>query len=100
MRRGIVYVDENYAEFGMFADSPYNIRIIYEGSIVWGISYEALKDYLGFDYLQGHYVLGKDINTQYFHLEEMSFLITSTDILTTPSLRSICLRISKISIIL
>ena len=66
MRRGIVYVDENYAEFGMFADSPYNIRIIYEGSIVWGISYEALKDYLGFDYLQGHYVLGKDINAQYF----------------------------------
>lgn len=65
MRRGIIYIDENYAEFGSFAESRNNIRIIYEGSPVWGISYEALKEHLGFDYLHGYYVIGKDIN--HFH---------------------------------
>lgn len=66
MRRGIIYIDENYAEFGNFAESRNNIRIIYEGNPVWGISYEALKEHLGFDYLHGHYVIGKDINHFYF----------------------------------
>lgn len=66
MRRGLVYIDENYAEFGYFPESSNNIRIIYEGSITWGISYEALKDYIGYDYLQGYYVIGKDVNTNHF----------------------------------
>lgn len=61
-RRGIIYIDENYAEFGMIEVSHDNIRIFYEGSVVWGISYEALKDHLGFDYLRGLYVIGKDVN--------------------------------------
>lgn len=62
MPRGIIFINENYAEFGNFRQSHNNIRIVYEGQLVWGISYEALKDYLGFDYLHGHYVIGKDIN--------------------------------------
>lgn len=62
MPRGIIFINENYAEFGNFRQSHDNIRIIYEGQLVWGISYEALKDYLGFDYLHGYYVIGKDIN--------------------------------------
>lgn len=66
MRRGIVYIDENYAEFGLFYNSSKNIRIIYEGNVVWGISYEELKDYLGFDYLNGYYVIGKDTNIYNF----------------------------------
>lgn len=66
MRRGLVYIDDNYAEFGYFPESKDNIRIIYEGSLVWGISYEELKDHLGFDYLQGSYVIGKDVNQHNF----------------------------------
>lgn len=66
MRRGIVYIDENYAEFGPIYESRDNIRIFHEGQTVWGISYEKLKDYLGFDYLRGTYVIGKDINEHNF----------------------------------
>ena len=43
MRRGIVYIDENYAEFGNINIGPENIKILYEGQLVWGQSYEALK---------------------------------------------------------
>lgn len=66
MRRGLIYIDDNYAEFGYFPESKDNIRIIYEGSLVWGISYDELKDHLGFDYLQGSYVIGKDVNQHNF----------------------------------
>jgi hypothetical protein len=66
MRRGIIYIDENYAEFGSMPDSADNIRIIYEGQVVWGISYEKLKNHLGFDYLRGYYVIGKDANKHQF----------------------------------
>ena len=66
MRRGIIYIDENYAEFGPVPESKDNIRIMCEGRKVWGISYESLKDYLGFDYLQGCYVIGNDVNEHYF----------------------------------
>lgn len=66
MRRGLIYIDDNYAEFGYFPESNDNIRIIYEGSLVWGISYDELKDHLGFDYLQGSYVIGKDVNQYNF----------------------------------
>ena len=62
MRRGIVYIDENYAEFGNINIGPENIKILYEGQLVWGQSYEALKANLGFDYLKGFYVIGKDVN--------------------------------------
>lgn len=62
MRRGIVYIDNNYAEFGNMPESPDNIKILYEGNVVLGISYDILKDYIGFDYLRGYYVLGKDVN--------------------------------------
>ena len=62
MRRGIVYIDENYAEFGNINVDPENIKILYEGQLVWGQSYEALKANLGFDYLKGFYVIGKDVN--------------------------------------
>lgn len=66
MRRGLIYIDDTYAEFGYFPESKDNIRIIYEGSLVWGISYDELKDHLGFDYLQGSYVIGKDVNQHNF----------------------------------
>ena len=66
MPRGIIFINEKYAEFGNFRQSHDNIRIIYEGQLVWGISYEALKDYLGFDYLNGYYVIGKDVNRHNF----------------------------------
>lgn len=66
MRRGLIYIDDNYAEFGYFPESKDNICIIYEGSLVWGISYDELKDHLGFDYLQGAYVIGKDVNQHNF----------------------------------
>ena len=66
MRRGIVYVDENYAEFGTIPSSHDNIRVLYEGQLVWGISYEALKNNLGFDYTRGCYVIGKDTNKYTF----------------------------------
>ena len=66
MRRGIIYIDENYAEFGPVPESKDNIRIMCEGRKVWGISYESLKDHLGFDYLQGCYVIGEDVNEHYF----------------------------------
>ena len=66
MRRGIIYIDNNYAEFGPVPESRDNIRIMYEGRTIWGKSYELLKDYLGYDYLNGCYVLGPDINIEYF----------------------------------
>lgn len=66
MRRGIIYINEHYAEFGPIINSCDNIRILYEGEVVWGISYDALKDFLGFDYLQGYYVIGKDVNQHNF----------------------------------
>lgn len=66
MRRGIIYIDENYAEFGNFRESNDNIRILFEGSVVWGINYDKLKKHLGFDYLQGYYVIGKDVNNYDF----------------------------------
>lgn len=66
MRRGIVYVNENYAEFGTIPSSHDNIRVLYEGQLVWGISYEALKNNLGFDYTRGCYVIGKDTNKYTF----------------------------------
>jgi hypothetical protein len=66
MRRGIVYIDKNYAEFGCIAENCDNIKIHFEGNIVWGCSYEALKDHLGFDYHSGYYVIGKDVNQYYY----------------------------------
>lgn len=66
MRRGLVYIDKNYAEFGMFPESCDNIHILYEGQVVWGISYDKLKDSLGFDYLRGYYVIGEDVNLNNF----------------------------------
>ena len=66
MRRGIIYIDENYAEFGYMPSSRDNIRILYDGQTVWGVSYEKLKNYLGFDYLRGAYVIGKDTNEYNF----------------------------------
>ena len=66
MYRGLVYIDENYAEFGYFRQSPENIKILYEGNLVYGISYEALKDHLGFDYAKGWYIIGKDTNQAVF----------------------------------
>ena len=66
MRRGIIYIDNNYAEFGPVPESRDNIRIMYEGRTIWGKSYELLKDYLGYDYLNGCYVLGPDINVEHF----------------------------------
>ncbi len=62
MRRGIVYINNQYAEFGNIEESCDNILILFEGQVVLGISYETLKDYLGFDYLRGYYVIGKDVN--------------------------------------
>ena len=66
MRRGIVYIDDRYAEFGNFMDEPENIRILFEGNPMWGISYEQLKDHLGFDYKSGMYVIGNDMNALTF----------------------------------
>jgi hypothetical protein len=60
MRRGIIYVNENYAEFGNFRESVDNIRIFHDGSLIWGISYTRLKDFLGYDYSSGYYVFGQD----------------------------------------
>ena len=51
MRRAIIYIDENYAEFGEVSESHDNIRILYEGKLVWGKSYKQLENYLGFDYI-------------------------------------------------
>ena len=73
MRRGIIYIDDNYAEFGHFWASSDNIRIMYEGNVVWGISYESLKSYLGFDYLSGNYVIGKDVNMYSFPFGREAF---------------------------
>lgn len=66
MRRGIIYIDKNYAEFGPFRESRDNIRILFEGHKVWGISYDELKDHLGFDYLSGLYIIGPDQNINKF----------------------------------
>ena len=73
MPRGIIFINENYAEFGNFRQSHDNIRIVYEGQLVWGISYEALKDHLGFDYLNGYYVIGKDVNQHNFPFGRENF---------------------------
>ena len=73
MRRGIIYIDDNYAEFGDFPDSRDNIRIIYEGNLVWGISYDQLKGYLGFDYYRGCYTIGKDTNQYNFPFGREAF---------------------------
>lgn len=66
MRRAIIYIDNNYAEFGMVQESPDNIKIMHEGTPYWGVSYEQLKDYLGFNYSTGYYVIGKDCNKFHF----------------------------------
>ena len=66
MRRAIVYADNNYVEFGRIKESNDNIRIIYEGNLVWGISYQALRDFLGFDYSRGFYVFGENVNQHTF----------------------------------
>lgn len=66
MRRGIIYINENYAEFGNFRESVDNIRILHDGSLIWGISYTHLKDFLGYDYSSGYYVFGKDKNINCF----------------------------------
>ena len=66
MRRGIIYIDENYAEFGNFRESVDNIRILHDGSLIWGISYGRLKDFLGYDYSSGYYVFGQDKNVHCF----------------------------------
>lgn len=61
MRRGIIYIDDKYAEYGYIDESPDNIHIISEtGCVECGISYEALKEHLGFDYYSGYYVIGSD----------------------------------------
>ena len=73
MRRGIIYIDDNYAEFGEFPNSCDNIRIIYEGNLVWGISYDQLKGYLGFDYYRGCYTIGKDTNQYNFPFGREAF---------------------------
>ena len=73
MRRGIVYIDDNYAEFGNIRESADNIKILYEGNLYLGVSYEALKEHIGFDYLKGYYVLGKDINEFNFPLGREAF---------------------------
>lgn len=73
MRRAIVYIDEKYAEFGIIRESHKNIRISYEGKLVWGESYEKLKDYIGFDYLNGCYVIGDSINQYNFPMGRDSF---------------------------
>lgn len=66
MRRAIIYIDSNYAEFGMVQESPDNIKIMYEGTPYYGVSYEQLKDHLGFNYSTGYYVIGKDCNKFHF----------------------------------
>ena len=68
MRRAIVYIDENYAEFSTINESHDNIKIFFEGKTVWGESYEQLKDHLGFDHLKGCYVIGNSINQYNFPL--------------------------------
>lgn len=73
MRRGIIHIDDNYAEFGIMPSTRDNIRIYYDGGVVWGISYEKLKEYLGFDYLHGLYVIGKDSNEGNFPLGREMF---------------------------
>ena len=62
MRRAIIYIDENYVEFGIIPESEDNIHILYENNVVWGKSYDSLKDYLGFNYATGYYVIGEDCN--------------------------------------
>lgn len=66
MARGIIYIDGNYAEFGTFDRSYENIYIWYNEQPVLGISYEKLKEHLGFDYAKGYYVIGKDCNQHVF----------------------------------
>lgn len=73
MRRAIIYIDENYAEFGEVRESYDNIRILYEGRVVWGESYKQLENYLGFDYLRGCYVIGNDTNQHNFPFGRDSF---------------------------
>lgn len=67
MRRGIIYIDDNYVEFGTINESPENIKIEFEGSVVWGESYELCRNYVKFNYATGCYVFGKeDLNTTEF----------------------------------
>ena len=66
MRRGVIYIDKNYVEFGNIKESRDNIRILFEGHKVWGVSYEELKEHLGFNYKQGLYVIGSDVETTKF----------------------------------
>ena len=73
MRRAIIYIDENYAEFGEISESHDNIRILYEGRLVWGKSYKQLENHLGFDYLRGCYVIGNDTNQHNFPFGRDSF---------------------------
>ena len=73
MRRGIIYIDESYVEFGPISTSNENILILFEGGIYPGSSYDELKDYLGFDYLNGYYVIGKDRNQHHFPLGRDKF---------------------------
>lgn len=73
MRRGIIYIDESYVEFGPISVSNENILILFEDGIYTGSSYNELKDHLGFDYLNGYYVIGKDRNQHYFPLGRDKF---------------------------
>ena len=73
MRRAIVYIDENYAEFSTINESHDNIKIFFEGKTVWGESYEQLKDHLGFDHLKGCYVIGNSITVTYVPTKELSY---------------------------
>lgn len=73
MRRGIIYIDESYVEFGPISTSNENILILFEGGIYTGSSYDELKDHLGFDYLNGYYVIGKDRNQHHFPLGRDKF---------------------------
>lgn len=72
-RRAIVYIDENYVEFGRVPESAENIRILFDGDVQWGVSYEALKEHLGFDYLRGMYVIGPDVNENNFPFGREAF---------------------------
>jgi hypothetical protein len=95
MRRGIIYIDDNYAEFGDFPNSRDNIRIIYEGNLVWGISYDQLKGYLGFDYYRGCYTIGKDTNQYNFPFGREAFPYNLDRPYIMPNSKNICLKVSR-----
>ena len=76
-RLGIIYLDENYAEFGIIQSDENNIKIDFEGKVVIGKSYEDLKKFLKFDYKTGHYIIGKrDKNKGNFSCGRESFPYT------------------------